>query len=33
MIYYDRIEVSGRIDFNKKKVHQKSLMFVTLGIF
>ena len=32
MIYYDRIEVFGRNDFNKKSA-SKSLMFVTLGIF
>ena len=32
MIYYDRIDVSERIDFYKK-VHKKSIMFVTIGIF
>ena len=31
MLYYDRIDVSERIDVNKK-VHQKSVMFVTIGI-
>ena len=29
MLYYDRIDVSERIDVNKK-VHQKSVMFVTI---
>ena len=31
MLYYDRIDVSERIDVNKK-VHQKSVMFVTICI-
>ena len=32
MICYDRIDVSEGIDVNKK-VHQKSVMFVTIGVF
>ena len=32
MIYYDRIDVSEGIDVYKK-VHQKSIVFVTIGIF
>ena len=32
MLYYDRIEVSEGIDI-KKQVHQKSVIFVTIGIF
>ena len=32
MIYYDRTDVSEGIDVYKK-VHQKSIMSVTIGIF
>ena len=32
MLYYDRIDVSEGIDVNKK-VHQKRILFVTIGIF
>ena len=32
MLHYDRIDVSEGIGVNKK-VHQKSVMFVTIGIF
>ena len=31
MIYYDRIDVCEGIDVDKK-VHQKSVIFVTIGI-
>ena len=31
MLYYDRTDVSEGIDVNKQ-VHQKSVMFVTIGI-
>ena len=30
MLYFDRIDVSEGIDFNKT-VHQKSAIFVTIG--
>ena len=30
MLYFDRIDVSGGIYVNKK-VHQKSVIFVTIG--
>ena len=32
MLYYDRIDVSEEIDSNKA-MHQKSVKFVTIGIF
>ena len=32
MLYYDGIDASEEIDVNKT-VHQKSVMFVTIGIF
>ena len=32
MLYYYRIDVSGKIDINKQ-VSQKSVIFVTIGIF
>ena len=31
MIYYDRVKVSEGIDVNKK-VHEMSVIFVTIGI-
>ena len=31
MIYYDRIDVSEGIDVNKQ-MHQKRVMFLTIGI-
>ena len=31
MIYYDRVKVSERINVNKK-VHEMSVIFVTIGI-
>ena len=31
MLYFDRIDVSERIDV-KKEVNQKSVIFVTIGI-
>ena len=31
MLYFDRIDVAERIDVNKK-VHQKSVIFVTVDI-
>ena len=31
MLYFDRIDISEGIDINKK-VHQKSVIFVTIGI-
>ena len=31
MIYYDRIDISEGIDLIKQ-VHQKSVMFVTIGV-
>ena len=35
MLYYDRIDVSGRIDVKMLiwQVNQKSVIFVTIGIF
>ena len=31
MLYFDRTDISEGIDINKK-VHQKSVIFVTIGI-
>ena len=34
MLYHDRLHVSEVTDVNKiKQVHQKSVMFVTIGVF
>ena len=33
MLEYDRIDISGGIDIDKKKTDQKNVIFVTIGIF
>ena len=32
MLYYDRIDISQGIDMLIKQVHQKRVIFVTIGI-
>ena len=32
MLEYDRTVISGGIDVNKTKIHQKNVIFATIGI-